>query len=625
MDARREHSREGADSPTPTVDERALDRFMQLGDLHRAADSLGEALRNYRASLDLLSAASAGGPRRAPDPRCFDLHLRMADCYLVRGELRLAKSSIQSAAALPGPHDAAQRARLSGYSGMLAGNVGDYSAALERLARALDVLGSSEARDDIAFCARLHLHRGAAEERIGNTVPAGEAFEVALGLYKSLGDRRGMAHALNNLGLNRKQSNRLREAISFMHRALEVLDEVGDYGRKAQTCLNLGLIYTRVGDWVQARAQLTRALQIAREVDNRGRCIRAMLALACLEMRARRFAEARAHLLEAKDLAAAQDFRREHVLAQEFLGELTLLEGRPSQAMAILDAVLPEAQRVSPKGDLVTETLRRQADASMALGDHARAAEAANRAMTVALKLGDVVEAASARRVLALCHLKAGRDDAARAALDESLAVFAELGIRFEEARTHLAAARTRLETAGDSDRDVAIEKSLEAARPLFEALGVPGYIAEVLHVACEDRIRTGDIDAAEGCLRMAGRYVEASEEQSLAEHQMRLKQRLDEALDASVEVSDEFSPSRELHRLFRDGVDIETATHALVETVLKRTNSDRVALAKGPDPSALKIVAAAGGTGQELGTVLQQLEPVVRASMRRGLPTIPP
>jgi len=619
MDASRDvPTRESRPTRSPSDEKWSFQQLLHLGELHLCAESYGEALGTFFTARDQL------GGGQEPDPRGVIVSLRIADCQILRGGIDEATTAIEEAERFAGPDiDDLARAHIAGRRGMLLAMSGDYPEAIRVCRSSIRSLHDAREDDDVTFQGRVYLALGHSFHRLGQLDEAGSAFEKALGLFQSVGDRRGASQAYNHLGLNRKRMFRLREAISLLHRALEISDEVGAYDRKAATRLNLGIIHTRLGEWDRARSQLLRATQIARELDNPGRLSKTLLASGNLHLRCREYSKAEAYYREAGSIARERGYGREAILAEEFQAELLTATGNPKRAIAILERALGKAEALAPGGDLSAEVLRRLADARFASGEIELAQEVAQRAVRVSEAIGDVTEQALAQRIVGLCSVLSGRVEDGYAQLQVAIKGLQKAEAVFEEAQTHLAIAATLLSvTPDDAERDE-IATHLSAARSRFDTLEIPGYIAEVLLEATRNDIRLGRLDQAERLLRSAGAYVEASSENSLLENQMRLKAKLDRRHQSTLESSDAVSASRELHRLFRDGVDLDAAMGELLSLALRRTSSDRAILAKGPDQSSLKILAAKGVNGTRADELMAAIEDVVRSSMEDGLPTV--
>ncbi len=618
MDGSRDSPTKRGASKAPSGDRRSFEQLLHLGELHLCAESFGEALNTFGAARELLGAAVQ------TDPRGVEVSLRIADSHIFRGDIEEAGRALDQAEVFAGELIPGRtRAQIEGRRGILLGMAGDYPGSFRACHAALDLLRDSETEEDVSLQGRLYLALGSSLHRRGQRDSARAAYEKALGCFRTAGDRRGLSIAYNHLGVNRKLSFEFREAISLLHRALEISDEVGAYGRKAATRLNLGIIHTRLGEWNQARFQLERATQICRELDNPGRLTKALLALGNLHLRCREYGKADEAYREAAEIAKRRGYRRERVLADEFRAELQTTTGRPDRALPVLEAAFAEAEALSSGGDLSCEILRRKADAHLAMNELGPAEEAARRAQGVAEKLGDLTESALAQKVIGTCHVLSGDRERGLSTLEVALKSLTQVEAVFEEAQTHLAIAKALLLITAGSAKQPEIEHHLTAARTRFEQLDVPGYIAEVLLAAGGNSIRMGRLEEAERLLRKAGVYVEASSENPLLEQQLRLKAELDRRSRETLEANDAVSTSRELHRLFREGVDLETAMGELLTLALRRTASDRAILAKGPDTESLTILAARGIEAAKAGGLIRAVRPVIRSSMESGLPTV--
>jgi DNA-binding SARP family transcriptional activator len=91
---------------------------------------------------------------------------------------------------------------------------------------------------------------------------------IALASVRELGDRRGEAWVLNNLGMVFGRQ-RLSDAISYFEQALAILREVGDRREQARAANNLAFTYLVLGRYQEAVTALLGALELQREVGRR--------------------------------------------------------------------------------------------------------------------------------------------------------------------------------------------------------------------------------------------------------------------------------------------------------------------------------------------------------------------
>ena len=93
-------------------------------------------------------------------------------------------------------------------------------------------------------------------------------FEESLSLSRMLGDRPGMAAALNNLGGLAQLQSDLASARAAFEEALTLVREIGDPHRLAAVLGNLGTTAMNQGDYEGAAARLGEVVALWREVGN---------------------------------------------------------------------------------------------------------------------------------------------------------------------------------------------------------------------------------------------------------------------------------------------------------------------------------------------------------------------
>ncbi|MEQ9262886.1 MAG: tetratricopeptide repeat protein, partial [Owenweeksia sp.] len=74
----------------------------------------------------------------------------------------------------------------------------------------------------------------------------------ALPLIQAVGDRRGEATTLNNIGLVYDLLGEKQQALDYYNQALPLRRAVGDRGGEATTLTNIGAVYSSLGQKQQA-------------------------------------------------------------------------------------------------------------------------------------------------------------------------------------------------------------------------------------------------------------------------------------------------------------------------------------------------------------------------------------
>jgi tetratricopeptide (TPR) repeat protein len=101
--------------------------------------------------------------------------------------------------------------------------------------------------------------------RFGEYAEAMELFQSAHSAYAEVGDAKGQAEMLNNLGAIHTQEERWDEASKAFSEAMAAFESLGDPVGQAQTLGNLGTMYRYRGDSEAAVQHLKQAIDLFHE------------------------------------------------------------------------------------------------------------------------------------------------------------------------------------------------------------------------------------------------------------------------------------------------------------------------------------------------------------------------
>jgi len=168
--------------------------------------------------------------------------------------------------------------------------------------------------------------------------------DQAVAIYHELGDLRGLAKALNNLGLDALHECRWNDAVALYEQARELDERDADDVGAAIGDSNIAEVLLDQGGWDEAHRRLVRALRTFRAEGFRLGVAEVLDHLGRLETRRGRPEEARAHLAEAHGLVTAMDAESllPDVLVRE--AELAVTVGALDEAERLLDAVEQAAE-----------------------------------------------------------------------------------------------------------------------------------------------------------------------------------------------------------------------------------------------------------------------------------------
>ncbi|HUG65018.1 MAG TPA: tetratricopeptide repeat protein [Gaiellaceae bacterium] len=245
---------------------------------------------------------------------------------------------------------------------------------------------------------------------------------LALALYEELGDLKGQASALNNLGIEAYYDGEWVEAIELYERSRALHERIGDDTHVGITTNNIAEIFSDQGLLEEADRLFEQVVRTCDAIGYRPLAAVARANLGRCAARAGRYADA-------EDLmqAAAHELREigagSFVLEVEMrLAELDVLRGdRADASLASIVSVLERSRDTSGIAPLEAAAHRVRASALFQLGEREQAGEALAESIRIA-------RAADARYELALSLDvlgEVGDDEAAR----EAATLFARLGV----------------------------------------------------------------------------------------------------------------------------------------------------------------------------------------------------
>ncbi|HEX7077318.1 MAG TPA: sigma 54-interacting transcriptional regulator [Candidatus Eisenbacteria bacterium] len=445
--------------------ERHLQSLEALAEIFLRADGYLPALQNLEECID-------SAERLGLDPaRVATLEMKAAQALIEKGDapgalrhLARARSRVAS------DHQPELMARLSLHGARALIDLSQYDEALRSCERAHAYF---KERGLLAPLAHSYNCFGRIHFRLGDLDRAKEYYEAALHLFRwDLNDEEGVIRLHNNLGILYRHLSDWRQATWHLLRSMEQATRLGNFAYIAVTCANLGIVYLKSGQWDEAREHFDRALTSYVQIGRETGVARMRIGLATIATFRHDFAAAAAHLDAAEQITARLGASREQILCLFTRGELRQEMGEVDEALSIYDQALAMARDVAPEGDMVHEMQRRRAEVLALRGDVPNALRAAEEARDRSIRIKDLLEEGSARRVLAAIHTQAGHASEAAAEAREAIRILDGIHERFELARAYLDQAR-RMTATGDPDRVREGQNLAFKAMYLFEQLGV--------------------------------------------------------------------------------------------------------------------------------------------------------
>jgi len=321
---------------------------------------------------------------------------------------------------------------------------------------------------------RLHLLLYYAYTAQGDLKQAEMAARDALASYRRIRNRQGILDAYNSLGRIYYLRSNYVQAAEYVNEAIQFAED--DPVRKGQLLGNLGRIYLLTGDLDNAEEKLLQSYEMSRKHDLPRFLVRDHLSLGYLYIRRRQFHLAGQELDNAMELILALGNERDHIICLEYMGELAFEKQDFVEARRILQHAVELALDLAPESALVSQCLRRLAEAELALGYHDQAMQTVQKALDLAQKIGEQAEIGLSHRVISLIFQQRSEVADARRHGLEGIEILRQVGDNFELGRSIIAYGSFPLTGLTLSDRKTL--PLLQEAEKIFSLMGDDYYLA---------------------------------------------------------------------------------------------------------------------------------------------------
>jgi len=347
----------------------------------------------------------------------------------------------------------------------------EYQLAISQCQQAFEEIGSTNLNRRIG---QLQLIQHNAYAALGDLKRAEMAARDCLASYRRVQDKQGIVDAYNALGRTYYFRSDYAMAAEYVQEAIQYADE--DPVRQAQLLGNLGRIFLLTGELDKAEVNLRQSVTMLKEQDQPLSQCRNYLSLGYLQLRRRRFERAERELGLARVLIEENTFRREFIIYLEYMGELALEKQDFVAARVYLRDAVRESTELAPESTLLSQTLRRLAEAELALGHQNEAMTQVQKSLDLAQRIGEKAEIGLSHRVIsAIFHARKELADARRHGL-KGIDILREVGDNYELGRSIIAYGEIPLGGLSMSSRRIL--PLLQEAEKLFTLMGDDYYLA---------------------------------------------------------------------------------------------------------------------------------------------------
>ena len=230
-------------------------------DLPEAEKYLISAVR-FQATKNYPEAIKAYETLAQASPDNFDVQSALASLYKDSGNLAKAREYYQKLLSA-NPKNIMATLEM----GRIALKSGDPQGSLDPLNRAytlsIQMDNQEQKAASLHFMAVAYLMLSKPEESVRNE-------EEALAIWRSIGQKRGLALSLNEIASAEATLGKPKEALANFQEALRVRREIGDKRGLGDSLIDLGNFYDGSSDYDQALKMYKEALQLQRDLGNEG-------------------------------------------------------------------------------------------------------------------------------------------------------------------------------------------------------------------------------------------------------------------------------------------------------------------------------------------------------------------
>jgi len=417
-------------------------------------DKLIIEARYRAASKEWDNAAQTYGVLYGFFPDNLEYGLGLAVAQIRQGKPDSANRTLESLRRLPG--ELARDPRIDLQAAYTAGYLGDLKNTLEFANAAAT---KARARNSKLLLARSLYLRGDALGDLGETSEAITAAEQARQIYQELGDRNGVASALEIIGGARFHQGNLPDALEAYRNELEIVKQIGNERATASALNNIALVLRQEGNTAQVKDSYQQALSVFRRIGDKDNSITMLLNLGDVQIDEGDVAGAKKAGETA--LAMAREINNQEKLAQclDFLGSVETAQASFSGAFKSLNQAL---QIVLANGnkDFAANTLLDLGAAYFHKGDLGSAKAKFEEALGISNQIGNKSYSAYAMEGLADVAFAAGDFETARKKYQDALDIRKQINERKTMARTTVRLAEIALEQGQAADAESVIRSA---------------------------------------------------------------------------------------------------------------------------------------------------------------------
>lgn len=373
----------------------------QEAEPHLTGKEQADWLARLESEIGNLRAALQWTLDRAQAETALQLSAALSRFWYLRSHLKEGSQWLEQTLALGSQSRSLARAQALAGAGRLAYAQANHASAIALAQQGLELY--RELGDQRGMAATLN-NLGVFTVDQGDLERAKSIYTESLELYRAIGDEWGIAAALNNLGIVLRLQGRYQQAKDCFEQSLAIRQKLGDKHSLALSFLNLGNIARHLGDHAQAHTLYDESLALFQQVGDKAGMASSINSMGILARLQGDLTQAVACHQESLALRQEIGDRLGTSLSLNSLGYTYLTRGDTSDAERCFVQSLTVLREQGDKSHIVLDLVGLAATARL-LGDPLRAARLYGAAEALRQRVGSAIEPDV--RVLIEPHLSA--------------------------------------------------------------------------------------------------------------------------------------------------------------------------------------------------------------------------
>jgi len=162
-------------------------------------------------------------------------------------------------------------------------------------------------------------------------------YHKSLKIFEEIGDKKGMAYCLNNIGLLYNNQGETQKGLEYFHKSLKLREEIGDNKGVASSLNNIGFAYENQGDISKGLEYYHKSLKVQEDISDKRGIANTLNNIGSIHLYMGNIGEAKEYTHKSMKLAEGLGFPENIKRAAGLLSKIHRKEGNYEQALEMYE------------------------------------------------------------------------------------------------------------------------------------------------------------------------------------------------------------------------------------------------------------------------------------------------